>query len=61
MGKNEQGRLWVREVVLDPRIAWAEGKAPSAEQLAALHHRAHDDCYIANSVRTEIRVAGSPG
>ncbi len=56
MTKNERGKLWVSEVELHPRVTWAEGKAPSAEQEAELHHLAHDDCYIANSVRTEIRV-----
>jgi organic hydroperoxide reductase OsmC/OhrA len=59
MAKNERGQYWVSEVVLDPRITWGEGKAPSGEQLAELHHRAHDDCYIANSVRTEIRVGSA--
>src|SRR5690349_6909616 len=39
MAKNERGQLWVSEVVLDPRITWAEGKAPNAEKLAELHHR----------------------
>ena len=56
MSKNERGKLWVSEIELGPRVTWAEGKAPSAEQEAELHHRAHDDCYIANSVRTAIRV-----
>jgi organic hydroperoxide reductase OsmC/OhrA len=56
MTKNDQGKRWVSEVELNPRITWAEGRAPSAEKLADLHHRAHMDCYIANSVRTEIRV-----
>jgi organic hydroperoxide reductase OsmC/OhrA len=56
MTKNELGRLWVSEVELRPRITWAAGKSPSADQEAELHHRAHDDCYIASSVRTEIRV-----
>ena len=59
MAKNERGQYWVSEVDLAPRIMWGEGKAPSAEQLAELHHRAHDDCYIANSVRTEIRFHGA--
>ena len=60
MAKNERGQYWVAEVELAPRITWAEGKAPDAAREAELHHRAHDDCYIANSVRTEIRVrAGS--
>ena len=56
MAKNERGQYWVSEVDLAPRITWGEGKAPSAERLAELHHRAHDECYIASSVRTEIRV-----
>ena len=59
MSKNELGKLWVSEVDLAPRITWAEGKAPSAEQVTELHHRAHEDCYIASSVRTEIRIRGS--
>ena len=49
------------EVELSPRITWVEGKAPTAEQEAEMHHRAHDDCYIANSVRTEIRVRSAVG
>ena len=57
MTKNERGKLWVSEIELHPRVTWAEGKAPSAEQEAELHHLAHDDCYIANSVRTVIRVS----
>ena len=57
MTKNERGRPWVSEVELRPRITWADGKAPNAEQEAELHHRAHDDCYIAQSVKTDIRVA----
>jgi len=56
MTKNERGKLWVSEVELRPRITWAEGKGPSAALEAELHRRAHDDCYIASSVRTEIRV-----
>jgi organic hydroperoxide reductase OsmC/OhrA len=54
--KNKRGKPWVSEVELHPRITWGQGSAPTAEQEAELHHRAHDDCYIASSVRTEIRV-----
>jgi organic hydroperoxide reductase OsmC/OhrA len=61
MSKNERGKLWVSEVELHPRITWGEGEAPSAEQEAELHHRAHEDCYIASSVRTEIRVRSTMG
>ena len=60
MTKNERGKLWVSEIDLAPRITWKDGRAPTAEQEAEMHHRAHEECYIANSVRTEIRVRTSP-
>ena len=44
-----------REVVLRPRVTFS-GAAPSAEVLADLHHHAHEGCFIANSVKTEVRV-----
>lgn len=56
MTKNARGVLWVSHVELSPDVAYAEGAAPTAEQEADLHHRAHEGCYIANSVRTEITV-----
>ena len=56
MTKNERGKLWVSEIDLAPRITWKDGRAPSAERQTEMHHRAHEECYIANSVRTEIRV-----
>ncbi|MFN0115694.1 MAG: OsmC family protein [Paracoccaceae bacterium] len=55
MSKTDAGRLWVSHVALRPAIAWA-GAAPSAEAVRDLHHRAHEECFIANSVRTEITV-----
>jgi organic hydroperoxide reductase OsmC/OhrA len=53
--KNEQGRLWVSSVVLHPRIAYV-GQPPAREVEDELHHRAHETCFIANSVKTAIRV-----
>lgn len=55
MAKNAKGKPWISKVTLDPKIEWDE-KTPNAEELAALHHAAHDDCFIANSVTTEIVV-----
>jgi organic hydroperoxide reductase OsmC/OhrA len=55
LGKNAAGKQAMLKVQLRPRIVW-NGAAPSAEQLADLHHRAHDACYIANSVTTELLV-----
>ncbi len=55
MTKNEHGVAWVSRVVLSPTINYA-GTPPDAEQLAALHAAAHHECFIANSVKTEIVV-----
>lgn len=53
--KNTQGKLAVTRVALRPKIGFG-GKAPSAEELAALHQRAHQECFIANSVRAQVAV-----
>jgi organic hydroperoxide reductase OsmC/OhrA len=55
MGANAAGREAVTRVVLRPRIAWS-GRAPTADELHALHHAAHEQCFIANSVTTEVVV-----
>jgi organic hydroperoxide reductase OsmC/OhrA len=56
MAKTDAGRYWVSEVELRPQITWADRRAPDQATEADLHHRAHGDCYIANSVRTTVRV-----
>jgi organic hydroperoxide reductase OsmC/OhrA len=58
MTKNERGVPWMSRVTLYPEIAWTGEKQPTPADLARLHHRAHEECYIANSVKTEIVVAG---
>jgi organic hydroperoxide reductase OsmC/OhrA len=55
MGKDERGRIAVTRIVLRPEIGFA-GEAPDSETLARLHHEAHEKCFIANSLRTEIAV-----
>jgi organic hydroperoxide reductase OsmC/OhrA len=55
MAKNDKGKTYVKTVKLRPRIAWA-GQAPDAATLAALHRSAHEECYIANTVLTEITI-----
>ena len=50
MAKTD-GRVWVSRVTLRPKIRW-DGDVVQED---ALHHAAHDDCFIANSVRTEVR------
>jgi organic hydroperoxide reductase OsmC/OhrA len=53
--KNEQGRLAMTRVVLRPRIEFA-GEQPGDAEIARLHEKAHEHCFIANSVRSEVRV-----
>ena len=55
MAKNEDGRVAVTRVVLRPRVTFGD-TALEGEALAALHARAHAECFIANSVRTEVVV-----
>lgn len=57
--KNEKGAVWVSQVSLSPVITYAGDRVPTAEELAKLHHAAHDGCFIANSVKTEIVIAGA--
>ncbi len=55
LAKNEQGQRWVSEVVLRPKITFAD-RQPTGEELDHLHHQAHDACFIANSVKSDISV-----
>lgn len=59
MTKNANGKLYVSHCTLRPRIVWG-GPAPSAAEIEALHHKAHEECFIANSVLTEITVEPQP-
>jgi organic hydroperoxide reductase OsmC/OhrA len=59
MTKNEHGKLWVSKVTLSPRITFTGDKRPSPAQLDELHHLAHEECYIANSVKSEVVVQGA--
>ena len=56
MEKDARGKTSVTVVTLRPRIAWSGDRLPTPEQVAALHHHSHEECFIANSVRTEVRV-----
>jgi organic hydroperoxide reductase OsmC/OhrA len=54
--KGEDGKLWLAHVVLRPLARFSEGVGVSAADLAELHHHAHAECFIANSVRTDVQV-----
>jgi organic hydroperoxide reductase OsmC/OhrA len=57
MAKNERGSFWVSKVTLHPEIVWGGDKVPTAAELDKLHHRSHEECFIANSVKTEVIVS----
>jgi organic hydroperoxide reductase OsmC/OhrA len=54
--KNEANKMWVSTVTLNPKIAFSGEKMPSPEDLDRLHHLSHENCFIANSVKTAVVV-----
>lgn len=60
MTKNERGKLFVSKVTLDPHIAFSGEKRPAPDEIADMHRLSHQECFIANSVLTEVVVAGMP-
>jgi organic hydroperoxide reductase OsmC/OhrA len=59
MKPNERGVPWISAVTLNPKIVYGGDKRPTPEEEARLHHDAHEGCFIAQSVKTEVTVAGS--
>ena len=55
MEKNAEGKMAVTRVTLRPEITYA-GKRPTDAERDHLHHEAHEECFIANSVKTEVVV-----
>jgi organic hydroperoxide reductase OsmC/OhrA len=58
MAKGADGRVAMTSVTLKPCVAFSGEKRPSPGDIEAIHHKAHDACYIANSVKCEVRVEG---
>jgi len=54
--KNDAGTLWVSRITLRPHIVWSGVRQPTPDAVADLHHRAHRECFIANSIKTEVIV-----
>ena len=56
MEKNAAGKLAITVVTLRPDVRFSGDRLPTQDEIHAMHHEAHDECFIANSVRSEIRV-----
>jgi organic hydroperoxide reductase OsmC/OhrA len=55
MAKNGAGRLAMTQVTLRPAVVFSGKLRPTAAQHQAMHHEAHEQCFIANSVTTDVR------
>jgi organic hydroperoxide reductase OsmC/OhrA len=56
MTHNEEGKMTVSLVTLRPAVVFADEPMPTKDQLAEMHHEAHDECFIANSIKAEVRI-----
>ncbi|HZV33111.1 MAG TPA: OsmC family protein [Verrucomicrobiae bacterium] len=56
MTKNEKGVPWVSSIELNPEITYSGDKVPSPADEEHLHHLAHEQCFIANSIKTDVTV-----
>jgi len=56
MAQDAEGRTAMTVVTLRPAIAFSGERLPTAEEIEALHHKSHEACFIANSVRSEVRI-----
>lgn len=56
MEKNAQGKYWVSRVTLRPKVTFTGDRQPSTQEISELHHAAHDNCFVANSVKSEVTV-----
>lgn len=56
MEKNAASKLAITRVTLRPSVQFSGGKLPTSEAISEMHHEAHEECYIANSVKTQIVI-----
>ena len=56
LAKGPNGVPWISRVTLHPKIVFGGSRVPQPDELDRLHHQAHEQCFIANSVKTEVIV-----
>jgi len=56
LGRNESGKYAMTKVILRPGVAFSGDKRPTSEQLEKMHELSHAQCFIANSVMTEVSI-----
>jgi organic hydroperoxide reductase OsmC/OhrA len=55
LARNDLGKFAMTQVTLRPRAVFAGTPSPTNDQIQSMHHKAHAECFIANSVKTEVR------
>src|SRR3954467_13055252 len=55
---SDGGKQWISRITFDPQIVWTGERNPTADDLRRLHHEAHELCYIANSIKSEVVIKG---
>ncbi|MEP9349809.1 OsmC family protein [Xanthobacter sp. KR7-225] len=56
MGKNERGKTLIASVTLNPAMVFSGETRPTQTDVEALHHKAHEECFVANSLRAEVII-----
>ena len=54
MARNDQGKFAMTRVILRPKVVFSGDELPTTEQLKNMHSQSHEQCFIANSVKTEV-------
>lgn len=54
MARNGDGKLAMTQVTLRPEAGFAGARQPTRAEIDAMHHEAHAECFIANSVKSEV-------
>jgi len=55
MARNPAGKMAMTRVTLRPQVVFVGDRLPTDDEITAMHHEAHDECFIANSVTTDVR------
>jgi organic hydroperoxide reductase OsmC/OhrA len=55
LSRNAAGKMAMTVVTLFPKVAFSGLRLPAKDEIEAMHHQAHEDCYIASSVTTDVR------
>lgn len=55
MAKNASGKLAMTRVTLRPKVVFVGDRLPTKDEIGSLHHQAHAECFIANSVTTDVQ------